>query len=128
MNKKGFTAVELLILIVVLGILATFIIIPAISNGMELQKLMPVDSETLALVSKAMKQDFSVTVTVVVYQAVWTHENTSNAVDDGKATVGLLKKRGISTSRIRLLFANKEGLIEDTVPAPKEDGVYLYLE
>jgi hypothetical protein len=123
MNRKGFTLFKLL-LVIIFGAL----FFASNSQSMELNALIPADSENIALMAKAMRVDTTQTVQIVVYAAEWTYDVTDDLVDEGKKVAKSLSKQGIHSSRISILFANKGGLAEDSAPAPAADGIYLYLE
>ena len=129
MNRKGFTLIELMVVLAILAIVAA-VVIPNIrsAHGMELLTPMPASDAMIDDVAAAMEYDPGTNVIVLIYMVEWTNDNISPAIKEAKRVRDRLLSRGVSSSRIVTEFANKGGLVDDKVPTPAADGVYLYLD
>jgi len=126
MNKKGFTLLEFIITLAIICILITMIYGTS-AEGMEIDKLMPADDATVVEVSRLLKQDSLLTVTILSYAADWNMDIVAPLMKKSKAVSRTMADRGVLDSQIIWGFANKGGLAEDPMPIPRADGVYLYL-
>ena len=130
MRQGGFTLVELLCVLAIIGIL--IMVVAAQfgdeAHGAEIQKLMPADDTSVKEVVKLLRQDPHQTVIVLTYAANWVMDTIDPLMDESKVVFRTLIDAGIPEQRITWTFANKGGLMEDPMPTPPKDGVYLYLE
>ena len=129
--RKGFTLVEVMIVLTIIGIFVA-LMLPLFldkAHGFELQKPLAADDATISKVAKVLRYDKDQTVTVMIYIAVWTHDNVDVHMANSKKVKAKLIKAGISTHRISYLFANEGGPRDRPVESPPVvDGVYLILD
>ena len=129
-RNHGSALIKLLIIGCVIGIIATWVV-PALFNeahGMETQKLMAADEDTVKSVIKTLKRDRYLTVVILAYAPTWTMDAVDPVVDQARKVLNTFHDAGIYANRITMLFANKGGLAEDALPIPVAEGVYLYID
>jgi len=134
MNKRGFTLVELLIVLAILAILI-FAVLPLTRDAYGMELLAPVlaTDEAVEELAKAVVNDPDQGVVVIIYSATWTantggYAKIDKLIAEYRRIMEKLVNFGIANERIHLLLANKGGLEFDGVPIPEVDGIYLYLE
>ena len=130
MNKKGFILAKLMVVLAVLalGIAFTLPFSCPKAHGMELQKLLPADDDAVKTVIETMKRDRYLTVIIMAYSPEWTMDTVDPILDKARKVLDTFHNAGIYANRITMLFANKGGLVEDALPTPATEGVYLYLD
>jgi len=136
MNRKGFTLVELLIVLAILAILAA-LFIPMIdgneAHGADFKPVLATDA-TIQSTATTLGSQPNLNVKVMTYLASWTHDGMDPHMDRAQVVRNALMDNGVTNNRINMLYANKAGLestpVEGGKPAaelPDSDGVYLLI-
>lgn len=129
LKEKGFTMMELIMLIAIVALLSA-VIIPMFVNpahGMDLRTYYKATPENEHEIVKILRRDSSLTVVVVIYAKEWKKDGKEmNMISPGVRTAARLNRQ--FGARVSVLIANSPGLVEDPMPTPAENGVYLYLD
>ena len=129
MKTKGFTLIELMIVIVIIGVMAVFVIPYALKDANGAERFIPqlATNENIDSVVTIMKNDAGLKVNLMTHLANWTNDGADIHLDQAQVVESELRSKGITKDRIIPHYSNKDGLVSKTDPVIPADGVYLLL-